>query len=68
MSNGASEVIDEQEFTTLEELVYALDYWKNFIKMMDHHASAVFPVTPGRLELIEETLTDGSKVLNFRIG
>lgn len=61
------EVLDVQEFSTLEDLAQALDYWKNYVSTLGHLPSTVFPVSPGKLELVEETLTDGSKVLNFSI-
>jgi hypothetical protein len=64
----AGEVLDTQEFESLEELVQALEYWKNYVPSLGHDASTVLPISPGKLVLIEETLTDGSKVLNFAIS
>lgn len=62
------EVIDTQEFTSLEELAQAVAYWQKFVPTLGHDGGTVLPVTPGKLVLVEETLTDGSKVLNFSIS
>jgi hypothetical protein len=64
----AGEVLDTQEFENLEELIHALEYWKNYISSLGHETYTVLPLSPGRLVLIEETLTDGSKALNFAIS
>lgn len=63
----AREVLDTQEFESLEELAQVIEYWKNYVPTLGHDTGTVFPITPGKLALIEETLTDGSKVLNFEI-
>lgn len=61
------QVCDTQEFTTLEELGWAIDYWRNYCKALGFHESTVYVENGGRMSLMEETLTDGSKVLNLRI-
>ena len=60
--------LDRQEFTSLEELAHAVEYWKKFVASIGHDPSTVFPLAEGALVLLEETLTDGYKVLNFKIS
>lgn len=60
-------VLDTQEFSNLEELAHAIEYWRNLCNAEGHHESTVLAENAGRMSLVEETLTDGSKVLNLFI-
>jgi hypothetical protein len=60
----SKEVLSAKSFCNAEELQKALGYMLGDAAALGHHPTTVY-VNKGRITLVEETLSDDSKVLNI---
>lgn len=58
-------VIDAQNFTSLDELILVLQEYRDQAAFLGHSSATVYAENKRRVALVEDELSDGSKVLNL---